>query len=162
MNARTCGIYVSRLKNAYGVLWNIQRKKNFKYLDWKCNAIKVYEPINGPKIIKAVTNKPPISGDAFIKSLISQIPIQIARTTDNKLNLMYNGEDNPSQYIQATDCFSLCETIRFGAYDGLIKAWHGDIIVVTSMGKQSTGKSYLLNHLFGTKFDISGGRCTDG
>eukprot|EP01084_Bolivina_argentea_P184196 317722_1 len=30
------------------------------------------------------------------------------------------------------------------------------------MGKQSTGKSYMLNHLFGTKFDISGGRCTDG
>eukprot|EP01083_Nonionella_stella_P124201 374885_1 len=136
--------------------------KNFAYLNWKCNVIQSDEPVNVPKIIKGVTNKGIMPADAFIKSLISQIPIQIARTTDNKLNLMYNGEDNPSQYIQATDCFSLCETIRFGAYDGLIKAWHGDIIVVTSMGKQSTGKSYLLNHLFGTKFDISGGRCTDG
>jgi hypothetical protein len=30
------------------------------------------------------------------------------------------------------------------------------------MGKQSTGKSYLLNHLTGSLFDIAGGRCTDG
>ncbi|ETO15116.1 hypothetical protein RFI_22247 [Reticulomyxa filosa] len=30
------------------------------------------------------------------------------------------------------------------------------------MGKQSTGKSYMLNHFLGCKFDISGARCTDG
>eukprot|EP00245_Coleochaete_scutata_P003079 TRINITY_DN14392_c0_g2_i1.p1 TRINITY_DN14392_c0_g2~~TRINITY_DN14392_c0_g2_i1.p1 ORF type:complete len:1182 (-),score=229.20 TRINITY_DN14392_c0_g2_i1:1048-4593(-) len=30
------------------------------------------------------------------------------------------------------------------------------------MGRQSTGKSYMLNHLFGTSFEVSGGRCTDG
>ncbi|DAZ99732.1 TPA: hypothetical protein N0F65_003519 [Lagenidium giganteum] len=30
------------------------------------------------------------------------------------------------------------------------------------MGKQSTGKSYFLNHLTGTSFDIAGARCTDG
>ncbi|KAF1782252.1 P-loop containing nucleoside triphosphate hydrolase [Phytophthora cactorum] len=35
-------------------------------------------------------------------------------------------------------------------------------IVITSMGKQSTGKSYLLNHLTGSSFAIAGARCTDG
>jgi hypothetical protein len=30
------------------------------------------------------------------------------------------------------------------------------------MGKQSTGKSYMLNQLSGSCFDTSGGRCTDG
>ncbi|GMG18619.1 unnamed protein product [Phytophthora fragariaefolia] len=30
------------------------------------------------------------------------------------------------------------------------------------MGKQSTGKSYLLNHLTGSSFAIAGARCTDG
>ena len=62
--------------------------------------------------------------------------------------------------------------------------WTQTIKVVTSMGKQTTGKSYMLvfdfflnlwfyknicfvvlflrlNHLFGSKFDISGG-CIDG
>lgn len=30
------------------------------------------------------------------------------------------------------------------------------------MGNQSTGKSYMLNHIGRTFFDVSGGRCTDG
>ena len=30
------------------------------------------------------------------------------------------------------------------------------------MGKQSSGKSYLLNHLSGSLLDVAGGRCTDG
>ncbi|ETL78138.1 hypothetical protein F442_21753 [Phytophthora nicotianae P10297] len=37
-----------------------------------------------------------------------------------------------------------------------------DALWLTSMGKQSTGKSYFLNHLAGTSFAISGSRCTDG
>src|SRR5690606_32349290 len=49
-----------------------------------------------------------------------------------------------------------------GVYDGLISSWNGPIKIITSMGKQSVGKSYKLNHLFGTKFDVSGSRCTDG
>jgi len=34
--------------------------------------------------------------------------------------------------------------------------------VISSMGKQSSGKSYLLNHLSGSLLDVAGGRCTDG
>ncbi|KAH9289885.1 hypothetical protein KI387_034002, partial [Taxus chinensis] len=30
------------------------------------------------------------------------------------------------------------------------------------MGKQSSGKSYLLNHLSGSLLDVAGGMCTDG
>ena len=30
------------------------------------------------------------------------------------------------------------------------------------MGKQSSGKSYLLNHLSGSHLDVAGGRCIDG
>ena len=72
--------------------------------------------------------------------------------------------DDQREYIKAgaMNAYALCKTIRLGAYDALIKSWEGDIKIATSMGKQSTGKSYMLNHLFGTKFDISGGRCTDG
>jgi ABC-type uncharacterized transport system ATPase component len=44
----------------------------------------------------------------------------------------------------------------------VFRIWEGDIIVVSSMGKQSSGKSYLLNHLSGSLLDVSGGRCTDG
>ena len=30
------------------------------------------------------------------------------------------------------------------------------------MGPQSTGKSYILNKIFGTRFNVDSSRCTDG
>ena len=33
---------------------------------------------------------------------------------------------------------------------------------MTVIGPQSTGKSTLLNYLFGTKFNVKAGRCTKG
>jgi len=56
----------------------------------------------------------------------------------------------------------IAQTIKFGLYDTLLNAVNHPVLVVSSMGAQSTGKSYQLNHLGGTLFDVSGGRCTDG
>ncbi|CAG8641441.1 26067_t:CDS:10, partial [Dentiscutata erythropus] len=52
---------------------------------------------------------------------------------------------------------------RFGWYEGIFK-YFGDkpVKVVSSMGEQSCGKSYMLNHLIGTTFDGSAMRCTEG
>ena len=44
----------------------------------------------------------------------------------------------------------------------MIKNWKHDIKVISIMGAQSTGKSYLLNKMFGTRFNVDTGRCTDG
>ena len=54
--------------------------------------------------------------------------------------------DDQKEYIKigAVDSYSLCKAIRLGAYEGLIKSWEGKIKIVTSMGKQSTGKSYMV------------------
>eukprot|EP01083_Nonionella_stella_P110895 324855_1 len=134
-------------------------------MSWECSVIACDEEMNAADTLKAISNKTTKSrSDAFVRNLIVQIPIQIARGAGNQLLLMYNGADDQSQYtkVGTIGARSLCKAIRFSAYDGLIKSWEGKIKVVTSMGKQSTGKSYMLNHLFGTKFDISGGRCTDG
>ena len=37
-----------------------------------------------------------------------------------------------------------------------------NIFIVSIMGRQSSGKSYLLNRVFGTRFGVSSARCTDG
>ena len=42
------------------------------------------------------------------------------------------------------------------------KQLNKDLIVVTVLGPQSSGKSTLLNYLFGSKFNVSAGRCTRG
>ncbi len=34
--------------------------------------------------------------------------------------------------------------------------------IVSIMGSQSTGKSYLMNRLFGSRFSVASTRCTDG
>ena len=57
----------------------------------------------------------------------------------------------------------LADFISFGLYETILEHNDNRVVVISSMGKQSTGKSYMLNHLSGSCFDdTSGGRCTDG
>ncbi|EGZ07710.1 hypothetical protein PHYSODRAFT_253899 [Phytophthora sojae] len=88
------------------------------------------------------------------------------------LKLLHNGEDmasssraeTPSESSDSggTEASEIAQSIRFGLLSPLLESWSGRCAVVTSMGNQSTGKSYFLNHLTGTSFAISGSRCTDG
>ncbi|ETP28980.1 hypothetical protein F442_21797 [Phytophthora nicotianae P10297] len=100
---------------------------------------------------------------SFLQELITFVPIQICRAEANSLTVMTNGKatsmDAQSQNLQAVD---IARSIRFGLLSPLLESWQGRCIVITSMGKQSTGKSYLLNHLTGSSFAIAGARCTDG
>ncbi|CAI5700583.1 unnamed protein product [Peronospora effusa] len=100
---------------------------------------------------------------SFLQELITFVPIQICRAEGNLLTVMTNGKaasmGSESQSLQAVD---IARSIRFGLLSPLLESWQGRCIVITSMGKQSTGKSYLLNHLTGSSFAIAGARCTDG
>ena len=89
------------------------------------------------------------------------LPVQIARAENNSLRLMRDGVRLPAD-LPVSDAVSLASALSFGAYDDVITAWRGPVKVVSSMGKQSTGKSYVLNHLTGSLMRVSGGRCTDG
>ena len=42
------------------------------------------------------------------------------------------------------------------------KEENSSLVVITVLGAQSSGKSTLLNHIFGAKFQVSDGRCTKG
>jgi len=57
------------------------------------------------------------------------------------------------------DQFSLANIMEFVQKK---KAENSELVVITVLGPQSTGKSTLLNHLFGAKFHVSDGRCTKG
>lgn len=110
-------------------------------------------------------NLVPMSTRSFVQNLITFVPVQICRAQGNALTVMANGlvdterHDKASQQIQAAD---LARSIRFGLLSPLLSSWNGPCVVITSMGKQSTGKSYMLNHLTGSSFAIAGARCTDG
>eukprot|EP00899_Mesostigma_viride_P022218 jgi/Mesvir1/3180/Mv16338-RA.1 len=95
----------------------------------------------------------------WVRQLICLLPLQIARAEDNAFVLMADGVQLPQQLRNTQEAV---EVISFGLLDAVLDSWWGGITVVSSMGKQSTGKSYTLNHMFGTSFQISGARCTDG
>ncbi|KAH7282158.1 hypothetical protein KP509_35G015400 [Ceratopteris richardii] len=97
----------------------------------------------------------------WLKKLLCLVPVQIARAENNMLRLMIDGLEIPSN-VEFSDAVSLANILHFGTYDLLLESWKGKIKVVSSMGKQSSGKSYLLNHLAGSLLDVAGGRCTDG
>ncbi|KAH3761867.1 e3 ubiquitin-protein ligase trip12 [Pelomyxa schiedti] len=107
----------------------------------------------------------PTGFGTWLKTLISLVPVQIARVDNNCLVLCNNKSSSQgNDMIQfAQTQHSVAEGISFGLLDAIFSScFNKPVLVVTSMGKQSTGKSYTLNHLLGVLFDISGGRCTDG
>ncbi|CAG8812913.1 22232_t:CDS:2, partial [Racocetra persica] len=105
----------------------------------------------------------------WIIQLCCLVPIQIAIARENKLIPLYNGLDAPENYIINNEDEDEDQTekisykISFGWYEGIFKYYDDrKIKAVSSMGEQSCGKSYLMNHLVGTNFDGSAMRCTEG
>ena len=96
----------------------------------------------------------------FLKKLITFIPVQIARCQSNEFFILDNGQTVSLASVNVA--FDLIEKINLGYYESIFNSWNGNIKVISSMGKQTTGKSYTLNHLTGSSFNIAGTRCTDG
>eukprot|EP01119_Soliformovum_irregulare_P015879 TRINITY_DN4538_c0_g1_i3.p1 TRINITY_DN4538_c0_g1~~TRINITY_DN4538_c0_g1_i3.p1 ORF type:complete len:2418 (+),score=551.37 TRINITY_DN4538_c0_g1_i3:532-7785(+) len=103
----------------------------------------------------------PQSLGAWIRNLICLVPIQITRAEGNEFLVLSDGKLTPFEEM-GQNALDFASQIRLGLYEAVLGGWDGPVKVVTSMGKQSTGKSYTLNHLSGSLFNIAGGRCTDG
>ncbi|OQR93499.1 hypothetical protein ACHHYP_02498 [Achlya hypogyna] len=96
---------------------------------------------------------------AWVLELVGFVPVPICRANDNQLVLLHHGL--PATYV-GTEAHVIAPQISFGPVSHVLRHWTGPVVVLTSMGKQSTGKSYFLNHLTGSSFAMSGARCTDG
>eukprot|EP00397_Hematodinium_sp_SG-2012_P000532 GEMP01000533.1.p1 GENE.GEMP01000533.1~~GEMP01000533.1.p1 ORF type:complete len:2197 (-),score=481.84 GEMP01000533.1:22-6612(-) len=100
------------------------------------------------------------TADAFLYNVAALVPVQIARAQNEGITILKNGarqELDGSVSVQ-----DVASRISFGLYDLLLDEKEKPVVVISSMGKQSTGKSSMLNQLVGTCFDVSGARCTDG
>ena len=136
-------------------------KKTKKPLDLMRIQVEQMQEVT-PFLSDFLQQKPLIKkllGSLIIK-LITFIPKQIARSQSNELVLMNGGDPLSLKTVQ--NAIELAALINFGFYEKVFKLWTGDVKVISSMGKQSTGKSFTLNHLTGLSFNISGARCTDG
>uniref|UniRef100_A0A7S4GLK9 VWFA domain-containing protein n=1 Tax=Oxyrrhis marina TaxID=2969 RepID=A0A7S4GLK9_OXYMA len=97
---------------------------------------------------------------SMLRTLISSVPIQVARAEKDGIIVFQDGARQPTSHFSNAE--DLMAHIRFGMFEPLLLEAKKNVFVVSSMGKQSTGKSFLLNHFLGTAFDVSGDRCTDG
>ncbi|GES77132.1 hypothetical protein GLOIN_2v1781568 [Rhizophagus clarus] len=108
-------------------------------------------------------------GEWLIK-LCCLIPIQIAVTRNNLFQPLKDGLSSNENYLIEIDdghhghhVDIIAKNISFGWYEGIFKHFgNKKVKVVSSMGEQSCGKSFMLNHLVGTTFDGSAMRCTEG
>ena len=71
------------------------------------------------------------------------------------------------EYIQAGFPFEIIDGDNvFFQYDFLLKVMHNfsqkKILIISVIGPQNSGKSTLLNYMFGTFFNVRNGRCTTG
>ncbi|PKY62176.1 hypothetical protein RhiirA4_525664, partial [Rhizophagus irregularis] len=96
--------------------------------------------------------------------------IQIAVTRNNLFQPLKDGLSSNENYLIELDdghhghhVDIIAKNISFGWYEGVFKHFgNKKVKVVSSMGEQSCGKSFMLNHLVGTTFDGSAMRCTEG
>lgn len=144
--------------------------KNKKVLDY-LRALKQVQQsfdnighINPNKIFKDINL---FDLSEIIFTIRTRIPIHIASIQNGNLIPLQNGINNFEEFTRnlgkAKESFSetLTDYIRFGHYEDILQGIKG-FLVVSIIGRQSSGKSYLLNRLAGTRFDVAAERCTEG
>lgn len=94
----------------------------------------------------------------LLVNIVCLIPVQVARTEAKLLHPL--NCSNPVKLEK--DIPTTYKKMSLGPLDWLLDVWAGPVKVITIMGFQNSGKSFLLNHIFGTIFWVSGDRCTDG
>ena len=76
------------------------------------------------------------------------VPLQIARAENEAFVLLKDGlREDVGEFGRLSE---LADFISFGLYETILETNENPVVVISSMGKQSTGKSYMLNHLAGS------------
>ncbi|KAI1789535.1 hypothetical protein LXA43DRAFT_892776, partial [Ganoderma leucocontextum] len=102
----------------------------------------------------------------WLVELICLIPIHVAITRDNRFLPLKDGVWSPEveRSLLGADVAKIVDSISFGWYESLFQSYMATkpVKVVSSMGEQSVGKSFALNHLVDTSFAGSAMRTTEG
>jgi hypothetical protein len=90
----------------------------------------------------------------------------LAVTGSNRFIPLKDGMISPQfeQSLLGANVAQISEALSFGWYESIFSSYLASkpVKVVTSMGEQSVGKSFALNHFVDTSFAGSAMRCTEG
>ncbi|KAF8967726.1 hypothetical protein BDZ97DRAFT_507114 [Flammula alnicola] len=102
----------------------------------------------------------------WIVDLLCLIPIHIAVTRENRFIPLKDGVSSAEyeKSLLGAEVSNVVDSISFGWYESILQSYMATkpVKVVSSMGEQSVGKSYALNHLVDTSFAGSAMRTTEG
>ncbi|KAG8899893.1 hypothetical protein FRC00_000733 [Tulasnella sp. 408] len=102
----------------------------------------------------------------WIAELLCLIPIHIAVTMENRFVPLKDGvlDSALERQLLGAEVSKIINSISLGWYESIFNSYMADkpIKVVSSMGEQSVGKSYSLNHMVDSSFAGSAVRTTEG
>ncbi|PWN95084.1 hypothetical protein FA09DRAFT_291881, partial [Tilletiopsis washingtonensis] len=102
----------------------------------------------------------------FLASLVCLIPVQLGITRDNRFVSFYDGINDPEfeQSLLGASAQHIASRLSLGHLESILGNLYStaDVKVVSSLGEQSTGKSFALNHLLDTLFEGAATRTTEG
>ncbi|KAI0280129.1 hypothetical protein BGY98DRAFT_965783 [Russula aff. rugulosa BPL654] len=102
----------------------------------------------------------------WLVELLCLIPIQIAVCRENRFVPLADGvlSSDLERTLLGAEVSKIVDKLSFGWYESIFQSYLATkpVKVVSSMGQQSVGKSFALNHLLDTSFAGSAMRTTEG
>ncbi|KAF8840150.1 hypothetical protein BDN67DRAFT_904164 [Paxillus ammoniavirescens] len=102
----------------------------------------------------------------WVVNFLCLIPIHIAITKENRFVPLKDGvySTGHERSLLGADVNRIVDSLSFGWYESIFQSYMATkpVKVVSSMGEQSVGKSFALNHLVDTSFAGSAMRTTEG
>ncbi|KAF5388164.1 hypothetical protein D9615_000204 [Tricholomella constricta] len=111
-------------------------------------------------------NPSQIRAGEWLVDLLCLIPIHIAITRENRFIPLKDGVTSAAleKTLLGAEVGRIVDSLSMGWYESIFQSYMTDkpVKVVSSMGEQSVGKSFSLNHLVDTSFAGSAMRTTEG
>ncbi|EMD40863.1 hypothetical protein CERSUDRAFT_121499 [Gelatoporia subvermispora B] len=118
------------------------------------------------KHVRSTDGLTAVRGGEWIVDMLCLIPIHLAITRDNRFIPLKDGvwSSDLERQLLGADVGRIVDALSFGWYESVFQSYMATkpVKVVSSMGEQSVGKSFALNHLVDTSFAGSAMRTTEG
>ena len=128
------------------------------------------QELNGFDLDSILNKLTLFSIDTLERIISTRVPIHVATIESSNIFPLQNGKNIYEQITSWTESSKNDDTliehivslINFGSYEKILTDFKDKLKVIAIVGRQSGGKSYLLNRLTGSRFNVASTRCTDG
>ncbi|CAE6431445.1 unnamed protein product [Rhizoctonia solani] len=137
-----------------------------KPVNTELRSISVVATSDPPEIMVQNVQRSKYLLGGFVVEFICLIPLHLAITKDNRFIPLKDGVWDPGyeRSLLGADVPAIINSLSIGWYESVFQSYMATmpVRVVSSMGEQSVGKSYCLNHFADTTFAGSAMRTTEG